>query len=252
MEKFHINKSIVKQFYTEILEQHNVRAVDRLVTDDYIQHNPMVKTGKEGLLETLHVLKNLPTGVQNQSSEVCMIAAHDLVATHFKVSFAGKQKLVTEIFRIENGLIAEHWDAIQDMSDCVWAEVIIAGNALADADLLASANNQTQIQQLYEMVLLPQQYQNLEQFLDADITLHAPLPIQGIDGWVRHQQQCIIDKVHRVIAEGNMVVVQGSGVIDNAPHVVYAVYQLNKLKVVNHWVTVQPIPPQMMHTNGMI
>jgi predicted SnoaL-like aldol condensation-catalyzing enzyme len=229
-----------------------VEAVHRLITDDYIQHNPMVKTGKEGLLETLHMLKNLPKDVQNKSSEVCMIAEHDLVATHFKVAFAGQQKLVTEIFRIENGLIAEHWDAIQDMSDCAWAEVAIAGNALADTDLLTSTNNQAQIQQLYEVVLLPQQYQNLEQFLDSDVTLHTPLPVQGIDGWVKHQQKCKIDKVHRVISEGNMVVVQSSGVLGNAPHVVYAVFQLSKLKVVNHWLTVQPIPQQMMHTNGMI
>ncbi|EAY24804.1 nuclear transport factor 2 family protein [Microscilla marina] len=252
MEQLHINKSIVQQFYTDIIGQQNAHAVDRLLTDSYIQHNPMVKTGKAGLLETLEVLKSLPKDANQPTPELGMIAEGDLVFTHFKVAFAGQQKLVAEMFRLENGLIAEHWDAIQAIDDYAWEQVVSMPNGQQGAQPLTDVSYR-KIQQLYNEVLLPQQYKNLERFLVAQVTLHAPDVTQGVDHWVARHRKYQVDKVHRVITEGNMVAVQSSGVVDDKAHVIYAMYCLNKeANITKQWLTMQAIPMQMAHNNGMI
>ncbi|WP_299454630.1 nuclear transport factor 2 family protein [uncultured Microscilla sp.] len=252
MEQLCMNKSIVKQFYTDIIGQQNAHAVDRLLTDDYIQHNPMVKTGKAGLLETLEILKSLPKDANQPTPELGMMAEGDLVFTHFKVAFAGQQKLVAEMFRLENGLIAEHWDAIQAIDDYAWEQVITMSNGQQAAQALTDVSHR-KIQQLYDKVLLLRQYENLERFLVANVTLHAPDVTQGIERWVARHRKYKVDKVHRVVVEGNMVAVQSSGIVNGKAHVIYAMYCLDeKAHISKHWLTVQAIPAQMAHNNGMI
>jgi predicted SnoaL-like aldol condensation-catalyzing enzyme len=50
MEK---NKELVIQLLNTAFNEKNVTAAAELLTDNYIQHNPMVPTGKDGFLQSV-------------------------------------------------------------------------------------------------------------------------------------------------------------------------------------------------------
>ena len=107
------NLRLVERVYEEVLGPIDSRAVDGLFDAGYIQHNPNVETGAQALKQLLdHARARYP---QAEHRVKRMLVDGDLVAAHVHVIFEpGKEGFaVVDIFRIENGRIAEHWDVIQ-------------------------------------------------------------------------------------------------------------------------------------------
>lgn len=104
------NKEIVLNFYRDVWNAHDTARVADYVREDYIQHNPAVEQGRQGLLNFLAFF------FQREAHHDIRLALEDgdLVAVYVHVSFNdGSQAVVTDIYRLENGLIAEHWDCLQ-------------------------------------------------------------------------------------------------------------------------------------------
>lgn len=109
------NKQLVVNFYTDVIINAQHEKIDQYVADGYIQHNPTLKDGKEALRNFVKSLVP-PSGEVVPSSEIVrVIAEDDLVVLHVKHYFwPGKNGgAIVDIFRVEDGLIAEHWDVIQ-------------------------------------------------------------------------------------------------------------------------------------------
>ena len=56
----HNNKQIVLDFYKNAIGKADSAYASKVLTNDYIQHNPTVKSGKAGFLEMITFLKQLP------------------------------------------------------------------------------------------------------------------------------------------------------------------------------------------------
>jgi len=84
-----------------------------LFAQGYIQHNPNAATGSQGLKEMLDRAKASFGNVEHRVKR--MMVDGNLVAAHVHVIFnPGDEGLaVVDIFRIEDGRIAEHWDVAQ-------------------------------------------------------------------------------------------------------------------------------------------
>jgi predicted SnoaL-like aldol condensation-catalyzing enzyme len=88
------------------------------MADDYIQHNPMVATGKAPFVEffTGFFAEN-----PDASARIVRSAAQgDLVWLH--VHAGGNEDgtgglAIVDIFRVEDGKIVEHWDVVQPVPD---------------------------------------------------------------------------------------------------------------------------------------
>ncbi|AON53730.1 nuclear transport factor 2 family protein [Herbaspirillum seropedicae] len=103
------NKAIVRDFFQKVFIEHEVDAGLLNFRPDYIQHNPMVPTGLEA------VRAAFKQGIQSVSTEIKRIIAEgDLVVVHHHFKFNPNHlgAAVIDIFRIENGKIAEHWDVM--------------------------------------------------------------------------------------------------------------------------------------------
>lgn len=104
------NKEIVLNFYRDVWNAHDDSKVSDYVVENYIQHNPTVEQGRQGLLNFLQFFftKEAKHDIQIAMEE------GDLVAVYVYVSFNdGSRAVVTDIYRLENGMIAEHWDSVQ-------------------------------------------------------------------------------------------------------------------------------------------
>lgn len=104
------NKALVLEAMTSLFQRHDASAVDRLYAPDYIQHNPNIPQGRD-------VLKALVAGLSKAVyyEPGLMVAEGDLVAIHGRIrGWADAPQVVVDVFRIEDGKLAEHWDVLQN------------------------------------------------------------------------------------------------------------------------------------------
>ena len=111
------NKAIVLRVYNEAFGQGRTEVINELVSEDYIQHNPMVPNGPEGLIGYIEMLKSMdPMPVLTVKH---ILADGDLVAVHWHSSTAPNNESSGQagfdLYRLDNGTIVEHWDAIQNV-----------------------------------------------------------------------------------------------------------------------------------------
>jgi steroid delta-isomerase-like uncharacterized protein len=115
------NKALVRRFYEEI-DKGNLDAMDELVAEDYLDHNPPpfpVAAGREGLKEAFRIFWKATPGTHRIDDQ---IAEADRVVTRLTclgkhegdlpgVPRTGKDLKMTSItiHRIENGRLAEKW-----------------------------------------------------------------------------------------------------------------------------------------------
>ena len=112
------NKRLVYDFWREVLEAGHVERAPIYLTESYIQHNPLVPTGRDGFVQFFAKVVQ-PAAIQDkvQAPLVSIVAEGDMVVLSFVRQVADKkdpkvQYTTTwfDMFRLENGKIAEHWD----------------------------------------------------------------------------------------------------------------------------------------------
>lgn len=246
------NKQIVTEFYRKVIGEQDLEFAKKIVTDDYIQHNPHVRTGKEGFLEAIEFLNKMPKPKNPPKPFMRVIADGEYVVVHLSVEFNEQKKIVLEIFRIENGLIAEHWDAIQDISGTGSKGNREIEGPIAIENEEATSKNKAIVRDFVEQVMIDRNFGILENYLATDLTLHDPKMNNGLKGFKKHYKKLKIQKVHRIIGQGNFVVTQSKGILDNENFAIYDIYRLKNGLISEHWSVSQKIPEEMAHGNGMI
>jgi len=101
------NKEVLLKFYEEVFNGWDISNLDSFMRDDYKQHSMGVKDGKAGFIEFI-------TGfVQKKPhAEIMQILEDgDFVCLFFKCTFEdGVVAKVFDMYRLEDGKLAEHWD----------------------------------------------------------------------------------------------------------------------------------------------
>jgi predicted SnoaL-like aldol condensation-catalyzing enzyme len=112
------NKKLVLDAANMLFVQHKVdQAIDTYFAPGYIQHNPMSASGAEAirtLFKGFYAANPAATIVMKRS-----LADGDLVAIHYNMKIKPEERgfAVVDIFRVENGKIAEHWDVSQPVPE---------------------------------------------------------------------------------------------------------------------------------------
>ncbi|GAB4006452.1 hypothetical protein GCM10028808_08480 [Spirosoma migulaei] len=234
-----INKSIIRDFYRRAVSQGDLDFARAIIADDYIQHSPMVKPGKEGLLEALAYMKQMPKPATTSTPFLRLIAEGEYVVTNMSFGWGDKQKIVVDLFRFRDGQVTEHWDAIEDQP-----ETTRNGNPMMDGPLPMDASdlttaNKALVSEFYERVLVNHQLDILPNFVDANLIQHIPDIDNGLAGLKNYLQQetvqLSVEKVTHIIAEGDFVVVQAVGKLEQKTTTFYSIFRLSEGKIVEQW-----------------
>ncbi len=114
------NKKLVFDMWRAVIQGGHTELAPRYFTEDYIQHNPNVATGRDAMVAFMKQTRpvrpiepriTFPVIAIMAEGDLVMVAtvsykpdpedpAHKYAGTHF------------DMFRIENGKIAEHWDSV--------------------------------------------------------------------------------------------------------------------------------------------
>ena len=109
-EKLEANKKLVTEFYQSLYGDKDSTAIDKYVADNVKQHNPALQDGKEWLKKSLRPFLSNPN-IQKTKADIKQMAADgDMVWLLLRdVAPNGKEFARVNIFRVENGKIAEVW-----------------------------------------------------------------------------------------------------------------------------------------------
>jgi predicted SnoaL-like aldol condensation-catalyzing enzyme len=109
------NLKLVLDMFEHVLNPMDSAAADRFIAPDYIQHNQMAAPGREGLKRFLDLIRQQTPAAVHDVKRTFVDGDHVIVHYHVRRWPDDNGWAVIDIFRVENDLIAEHWDVMQDV-----------------------------------------------------------------------------------------------------------------------------------------
>jgi predicted SnoaL-like aldol condensation-catalyzing enzyme len=105
------NKDLVLKGFEVLFNVRDYVTAEAFWSPNYIQHSAHIEPGREGLF---NLVKSIPATLKYENQLI--VAEGDFVMLHGRFSGIGVPVnwVAADILRIENGLMAEHWDVIQD------------------------------------------------------------------------------------------------------------------------------------------
>lgn len=113
LEKTAANKKLVADFVDDVLVNGKLEKLASYFDGDhYIQHNPAIADGLSGLGAALKYLAE--QGITMKYTRVHQVLGEgNFVLVISEGEFAGKWTSFYDLFRVQNGKIAEHWDTME-------------------------------------------------------------------------------------------------------------------------------------------
>ncbi len=105
------NKALVLEAFDTLFNKRDYAAAKRYWSANYIQHSAHIAPGREGLF---NLIKSIPPTLKYEPGMI--VADRDYVMVHGRFSGFGQPVnwIAADIVRIAGGVLAEHWDVIQD------------------------------------------------------------------------------------------------------------------------------------------
>lgn len=124
LDKTEANKALVRDFMTTVLQHGEAdKLTDYVSAATYIQHNPKIGDGVEGFGVFL-------SGLAERGDSMVYDKIHNIigcgnfVAAMSKMTLAGVEMAVIDLFRVDDGLIVEHWDVMEEITpEDTWVNV---------------------------------------------------------------------------------------------------------------------------------
>jgi predicted SnoaL-like aldol condensation-catalyzing enzyme len=105
------NKALVLEAFDTLFNKRDYEAAARFWSERYIQHSAHIEPGRDGLF---NLIRSLPETLRYQHGLI--LAEGDYVIVHGRFSGIGRPAawVAADVVRVENGVLAEHWDVLQD------------------------------------------------------------------------------------------------------------------------------------------
>lgn len=212
----------------------------------YIQHNPHTHEGSEGLAALFERLSKT-------SPRVNIVRAFDdgdIAFAHTEYDFSSS-KIGFEVFRFEGGQAVEHWDNIQPRLGPNASSRSMVDGPTEATDLEHTESNRLLVRSFIDDVFIGRRLEKLAHYVDAAhyiehdphgedglAALHSELEAAFGDDRLRY------DRTHRVLARGNFVLAVSEGARDGTHTAFYDLYRVGDGRILEHWNTVEAIPPR--------
>jgi len=122
------NRKLVEDFLTAVFINHDLSDLGRYLTDEYIQHNPDVAQGRAGFEGFFKITFKAMPDFRYTIKQVVADGDRVWVYSRTTATHTGGEWLdmppsgnrldfdVVDMFRVEKGKIAEHWDVADTLS----------------------------------------------------------------------------------------------------------------------------------------
>lgn len=252
-------KTLVHTALTTLAEEDDpAPAVERFYSPDFVQHSPMLPAGRDSLVPAFTAFKS--AGVTYELMR--LISDGEYVAVHARAhGLAEVPVVIFHLFRVENGLIAEHWEAMMEqIMDTVGGRDMVDGPTEV-TDLEATEANKKLVTELTNQAFIGGDWDDLDDYVNRDRLLqhdpHIPDGASSVPAAFALLEAAgtpmTYRSLHRVVAEGNYVFTQSEGDCVGKPHAFSSLFRVEDGKIAEHWDVVAelPEPEHVPHDNGL-
>ncbi|WP_216616553.1 nuclear transport factor 2 family protein [Marinifilum caeruleilacunae] len=251
-------KSIALKAQNALFKDYSTEEIKQYFKADYIQHNPFVATGIEPVLQLAPVLKEANTTYTNHRllQDGDYIVFHN--SYHNAEAFGAKEIVTFDVWRMEDGKVAEHWDNITPV-----VAKTASGRSQVDGptkveDLDKTDINKKIVKNFMDDVLFGKAPEKIVDYISSEqYDQHNPLVKDGLLGLneaieylISQNNMFVYKKIFKILGEGNFVLVMSEGEWYGKPHAYYDLFRLKNEKIVEHWDVIQEIPAKMANKNG--
>ena len=226
------------------------------LTEGYIQHNLAYATGREAFIGAVEYLGSAPekTTVNN----IHAFQDGDYVFLHSIYNFAGAgEQVAFDIFRFENGKIAEHWDNLTALTLPNPSGRTQTDGPTKATDLDKTEANKALCEQFVQDVLMGQNPGNLTNYFDGDNYIqHNSQIADGLSGLgaalaalAEAGIEIKYDKIHMVLGQGDFVLVVSEGTFGDVHTAFYDLWRVENGKIAEHWDVMETIAEQSTWAN---
>jgi len=210
----------------------------------YIQHN---LSAADGLAGFGALISQLPPNSAKVNT-VRVFEDGDFVFAHTDYNFFGP-KIGFDIFRFEDGKIVEHWDNLQETAKPNPSGHTMIDGATQLKDIDKTEANKTLVRNFVDDVLVNGKMDKLAGYFDGDNYIqhnpNIPDQLSGLGATLGElAKQGIFlkyDKIHRVLGEGNFVLVVSEGHFGKSYNSFYDLFRVENGKIAEHWDVIEPI-----------
>lgn len=278
-------REVAMQFLQQAFIDGDFRgAYDRFAKPDFIQHNPMIADGLEGHRAYFAELAKQSDGKPADWAHVSDLVLVDgdvfaFVHHRFRAPDQPGQVFV-DLWRVEDGKIAEHWDVVQDIPAqmphdngmaCGVGETWESAKAHADSitqtacdppDPDVAGKNSVSVYRDYTgEVGKGDVLAAIEKWFHPDYRQHSPVIADGKQGaidylqmeWGRKDAPKPVLGEQRIVADGDYVLVHYlfgfEGSEEKEAHV--DIFRMKDGLVYEHWDFKQKVPETSANDNGM-
>ena len=105
------NKALVLEAFNTLFNKRDYKSAERYWSANYLQHSAHIKPGRDGLFD---LIRSSPATLRYEPGTI--VAEGDYVIVHGRFTNTGRPKnwIAADIVRVADGLLAEHWDVLQD------------------------------------------------------------------------------------------------------------------------------------------
>lgn len=231
------------------------------MAEGYIQHNPDYATGRAAFIESVEGLAAAPAKTTVDNVRAFEDGNYVFLQTVYNFAGAGEQ-VAFDIFRFEDGLIAEHWDNLAAV-----AEPNPSGNTQTDGyttleDTDKTVENKNLVIRFLQDVMMGNNLGNMASYFDGDNYIQHNTGIangvaaltEALGQLAEAGQEMRYDKTHMVLAQGNFVLAVSEGNMGTigaeATTCFYDLWRIEDGKIAEHWDVVSAIPAEGANDNG--
>ncbi|NGO08050.1 SnoaL-like domain-containing protein [Streptomyces sp. HC44] len=257
-------KKQIAQSLTTVFDGGDTTVIDRHVRPDYIQHNPLAPDGPEALKAFGAAWRQQYPDTAYDTKRV--LSEGDLVLLHSNVVPApGTHGMaVFDIFRFQDGKIAEHWDILQEVPATTangndMFSTLSRPQTEAPEQRWFTAYNKKLVTAFVDQLLVRKDLSAIDTYVAPEYRQHNPNIPDGVAGvkaglgaYIEQFPQLSVEP-KRIIAEGDLVAVHSHYV--DAPgergRAVLDLFRVRDGKIVEHWDAVQDVPETSANDNTM-
>jgi predicted SnoaL-like aldol condensation-catalyzing enzyme len=114
LDQTEANKALMQRYMDDLIAGRRETFLSYFNGTQYIQHNPWVADTIPGLLAGLQALATKGNVVVYKSAHK-ILGEGNFVLVITEATFGGVPTGIYDLYRIENGKIAEHWDTLQEI-----------------------------------------------------------------------------------------------------------------------------------------
>ena len=224
------NKRLVFDLWRSIVNAGHVEMADHMLAEHYIQHSPVLPTGREAFKTIFSAVPRRDIPLLVEPPLVHSVAEGDLVVMSLLESIAAANGVPAyttthfNLFRIEDGRLAEHWHSVQTppgpavpLPSQGGPQPVTGATDRAQIALLGSpdaglAANKRLVYDMWREVVDAGQVKLADRYIDSGFMERSAAAAGGEDFNARHSrparpvEPAIGAPVVAVVAEGDLVV----------------------------------------------